>query len=196
MVSNGTMKRVFALAAMVAVSGTVAGFAAHQTARLSDPLERAVALVLKEPPEPVAAFEGGLDAWSHPPDYAGTLDALVFVLKLTWLGLFLGGIPLALAGWIMDRRNARRVSRCRPRSIFWLQTAFVCQLSSLMVTGLLAALLIGEIWPIQTIYVLGAAILAFSAAANIVGIRAWTRIRVRSTAWPHALKIGEAAPQG
>ena len=178
------MKRGFALAALVAVSGTVAGFAANQTARLSDPLERAVALALKEPPEPVATLEGGMDVWSHPPDYAGTLDALVFVLKLTWLGLFLSGVPLAVAGWIMDRRSVRRASRRRPRSIFWLQTAFVSQLSSLMVTGLLAALLIGEIWPIRTFYVelvVGAGILALSAAANILGIRAWTRIRVRTT---------------
>ena len=178
------MKRVFALAAMVAVSGTVAGFAAHQAARLSDPLERAVALVLKEPPEPVATLEGGLDAWSHPPDYAGTLDALVFVLKLTWLGLFLGGIPLAVAGRMMDHRSARIASRRRPRSIFWLQTAFVCQLSSLMVTGLLAALIIDLSWPIRTIdveLVVGAGILALSGAANILGIRAWTRVRATST---------------
>ena len=140
-----------------------------------------------------------MDVWSHPPDYSGTLDALAFVLKLTWLGLFLGGIPLAVAGRMMDHRSARRPSHRRPRSIFWLQTAFVCQLSSLMVTGLLAALLISWIWPIRTIdveLVVWAGIFALSGAANIWGIRAWTRIRVRASSWPYAMRIGEAAPQG
>jgi hypothetical protein len=153
---------------------------------LFDPLDHAVAATLQSTAEsssPDPSGWGSLNLYSHPAEYAGSLDALVFATRLTWAGLLIGGLPLALAGLVMDRQKRQRPMQWFTRSVTALQAAFVFQLGSLMATLLCVVIFVALAWPPQTWSRSGVVFLAVLAAisiAHLAAMRSWVRLRARA----------------
>lgn len=162
------------------VAAAVAAIAVSWTGLLFDSLESAVAAVFLPRPEvflPDGFMSGGMDVIDHPPEFAGVLNALGFAVGLTFVGLLLGSVPLAIAAIVIDWRY--ECTRTWPfTSVTFLQGAYSFQLCSLIAAALVATLLVAIEWPIDpqdgTVVLL--AMMVGVTAVNQLGMRLWVRL--------------------